>query len=140
MKNIILLTAALLAATTAHAQTTTGTATANISSDLSITQVRALSFGTFSAGSTAGTITNGGIDPVVTTGGVTSVIPGEDGVFNLTGTPGASGTVTGVPTTASAIPTRYNRQPDVYIHRRGRCRVNHGTINPQTSATIPAQK
>jgi hypothetical protein len=68
----------------AHAASTTGTASANVISGLSISQTADLRFGTFSAGSTAGSIDNDG----GTRYGVTGYIGGaQRGAFTIVGTP-----------------------------------------------------
>jgi hypothetical protein len=75
----------LLTANTTHAASTTGTASANVISGLSVFETTELRFGTFSSGSTPGTIDHNGYR----TGGVTtsSGNGAQHGIFSFIGTP-----------------------------------------------------
>ena len=77
---------ALLFCTQALAATATGSASAEVDSGLAISQVTPMNFGTFSAGATAGSISTFGIE----SGGVTTISPGNNAKFRVTGAPGES--------------------------------------------------
>ena len=93
MKTLKMTAAAIVASLlspNAIAATTTGTASATVIGNLSISQTSPLNFGTFSAGSTAGTINNFG----VVTGGVSVLSAGGSAFFNVVGTPNTNFTIT----------------------------------------------
>ncbi len=96
MKSITKMTAAALAvsvlgASFAQAATTVaGTVSATVIGPLAIVQTTPLSFGSFSASATAGTITSFG----VTTGGVTNFSAGSPAVFTVTGNPNTNFSIT----------------------------------------------
>ena len=84
------LAAALIAGSAYAATTTSGTASAVIIGTLSIIQQNPLNFGTFSSGTTAGTINSFG----ATTGGVTVMSIGAPAAFQVTGNPNTNFFVT----------------------------------------------
>ncbi len=85
------LTISLLGASLAQAATTVaGTASATVIGPLAITQTTPLSFGSFSSGATAGTITSFG----AATGGVTNFSAGSPAVFTVTGNPNSNFNIT----------------------------------------------
>ena len=79
--------AAALNASAAFAATSlNSTASALVVGPLAITETQALSFGSFAAGSTAGTVDQYSN----TTGGVTKVTLGQPAIFHITGNPNAA--------------------------------------------------
>jgi len=83
--------ATVLAAGVAQAATSiTGTATATVTGALSVVQTSPLNFGSFSAGTTAGTINNYG----VTTGGTTVISAGGPAIFTANGNANTNFTIT----------------------------------------------
>lgn len=85
MKKILPLMIATFVSNAVHAADTTGTAVAVVSGGLVVQETVPLNFGVFTAGITAGTITDSG----TVTGGVTKVSAGSQNAILVTGTPGA---------------------------------------------------
>ena len=83
MTAVATLAAALVATAASAATTVSGTASAVIIGNLSVVQQAPLNFGTFSSGTTAGTINSFG----ATTGGVTVMSIGAPAAFQVTGNP-----------------------------------------------------
>jgi hypothetical protein len=79
LATLAIATAALASAV--YAATATGDATATVATALSVEQTTALSFGTFTSGTSTGTINTAG----TASGGVTKISNGNPGVFTITG-------------------------------------------------------
>jgi hypothetical protein len=83
----------------AHAGSTTGSATATVIPDVTVSQTAPLSFGTFAPGSTGGTVKIDSSGTTVT-GSVQKIVNGTRGAFGVQGGKNATYTI-GVPSTVT---------------------------------------